>query len=139
MNTPLDIYDDYPKAMRRYLQNYGWTFSKNACDYAVSLIRKINPATGKKETIQAADKEAVNDMLEKYGVRLEHNTGYDYVYVYNKAFADCYKSSVPDEQHLALHVKDVIDDVDNEGGNVFRKWYADMVGKGMPVDWEEIL
>jgi len=36
----LDSYDDMPKYMRKYLQNYGWHFNKALCQYAVSLMKK---------------------------------------------------------------------------------------------------
>lgn len=125
--------------MRKYLMNYGWSFSHKACDYAISLMRKKNPTTGKDEKIEVKTKSEVDDALAKESVTLKNNHGYDYVYVYHMGNADYLGSSIADDRHLALYVKDVIDDTDNEGGNVFRKWYADMVGKGMPVDWEEML
>ena len=36
--------------MEAYLSNFGWHFNKKMCDFAVSLMKKINPATGKKRT-----------------------------------------------------------------------------------------
>lgn len=139
MAEPLDIYDNMPKAMKAYLGNYGWNFNKKACEAAVKGMRKINPTTGEKEAIQPMTKDRVDELLEKHGIKLEHNKGYNYVYVANQGYADLYKRSVPDEQHLAMYVKDVIDDPDNEGGNVLRKWYADCTKKGIPVEWEDIL
>lgn len=140
MALELDIYDNWqPKAMRAYLSHFGWHFNKKACEMAVREMRKLNPATGKKERIEAMSKDKAEELLSKYNVKLEHNHGYDFVYVLNMGLADYYKSSITDEQHLALYVKDVIDDPDNEGGNVFRKWYADCIAKGEPVEWEDIL
>lgn len=136
---PLDLYDEIPAEMRSYLRHNGWNFNKKACDLAVHGMKKINPATGKKERIEPMTKEQVEELLSKNGVKLEHNVGYNFVYVCNMGRADYLKSSIPDEQHLALYVKDVIDDPDNEGGNVFRKWYADCVAKGEPVEWEEMI
>lgn len=136
----LDIYDDYrPKAMTAYLKTYGWHFSKKAYEYAASQMRKVNPATGKKERIEAPTKEKAEELLKRYGITLEYNKGYDFVYVLAMGMADYYKSSIPDEQHLALYVKDVIDDPDNHGGQVFRKFYAAEVGKGNPIEWEDLL
>lgn len=139
-NIELDIYDDYrPKAMTAYLSTYGWNFNKKACEEAVKDMRKLNPATGKKERIEPMTKEKVDELLARYNVKLEHNKGYNAVYTANMGLSDYYKSSIPDEQHLALYVKDVIDDPDNEGGNVFRKYYADCVAKGEPIEWEDLL
>jgi hypothetical protein len=36
-------------------------------------------------------------------------------------------SSIIDEKHLAMYVKDVIDDEDGYDGIVFNRWYADTV------------
>ena len=136
---PLDIYDDMPKDMRRYLQNNGWHFSKRACAWAVSLMKKENPTTKKKETIEPYTKEQVDEMLKKYNITLENNVGYDYVFVANMGKADYLKSSIPDEQHLALYVKDVIDDVDAGDGVTMRRWFATMVANGEIVEWDEFL
>lgn len=53
--------------------------------------------------------------------------------------ADLLKSSITDEQHLALYVKDVVDDVDAGDGEIMREWDAKMTSRGIAVDWEEIL
>ena len=136
---PLDIYDDMPKDMRRYLQNNGWHFSKKACAWAVSLMKKENPTTKKKEAIEPYTKEQVDEMLKKYNITLENNVGYDYVFVANMGKADYLKSSIADEQHLALYVKDVIDDVDAGDGVTMRRWFATMVANGEIVEWDEFL
>ena len=136
---PLDIYDDMPRAMRRYLQHNGWHFNKKSCELAVSMLKRHNEATGKKEDAEPMTKEQVNELLKTNKVVLENNTGYDYVYVANLCNAKYLKSSVPDEAHVALFVKNVIDDEEEVDGVVFRKWYACMVAKGTPVEWEEIL
>lgn len=136
---PLDLYDDMPRDMRKYLSNNGWHFNKKACDFAVSLMKKENQSTKKKEKIEPYTKEQVDEMLKKYNVVLENNVGYDYVFVANMCKADYLKSSIADEHHLALYVKDTIDDVDAGDGVTMRRWYATMVANGEIVDWEEIL
>lgn len=140
MAIELDIYDDYrPKAMLAYLRHYGWSFSKKAYEYAVKGMFKRNPSTGKREKVDIPPKEKIDELLKKYNITLENNKGYNYVYAFAMGYADYYKSSITDEQHLALYVKDVIDDPDNPGGNVFRKFYADCVAKGEPIDWDDLL
>ena len=49
------------------------------------------------------------------------------------------KSSIVDDYHMALYIKDVIDDEDGYDGIVFNRWYADMSKKGVPIDWAELL
>lgn len=125
--------------MKKYLQHNGWHFNKKACEWAVSLMEKKNEATGKKEKIEPWTKDAVNELLKANNVVLEYNVAYDYVYVANMCKADFLKDSVPDDAHAARYVKNVIDDPDGADGMVMREWYAKMVSKGVPVDWEEIL
>ena len=48
-------------------------------------------------------------------------------------------SSIIDEKHLALYVKDVIDDADGYDGIVFNRWYADTVKQGIPIEWDDML
>lgn len=137
--TPLYYYDDVPMDMRKYLRNYGYSFSKRACEYAVSKMRKRNPSSGKAEKIEMHTKEQVEDILKKYNVTLENNINYNFVYVFHMGLADYYKSSIADEQHLALYVKDVIDDIDNNPDNIFAEWITKMDGNGEVVEWDEIL
>lgn len=139
--TPLDTFemDFTPMEMKAYLRNYGFSFSKKSCDYAVSLLRKENPSTKKEEPIEPWSKEQVDELLKKYNVTLENNVGYNYVYVANMLKADKFKSSIPDEQHLALGVKDVIDDVDASPRLVFKQWITHMDDSGEPIDWSSLL
>lgn len=135
----MDIRDKRPEEMEAYLSNFGWHFNKKMCDFAVSLMKKINPATGKKERIEPISKEKVEELLTKYGVKLDNNSLYDFVYVANMGKADFFKSSIPDEQHLAVYVKDVIDDPDTPDGTTMRRWYATMIAAGEPIEWDEMI
>ena len=128
-----------PLAMAKYLYNNGWHFNRKMCEYAVSLMRKKNPINGQMEPVQMMTKEQVDEMLKRHNVKLEHDVGYDSVYVANMGKSDLFKSSIADEQHLALYVKDVIDDVDGADGVVMRQWYAKMIACGMLTDWLDML
>ena len=78
-------------------------------------------------------------MLKFQGVEVERNQLYDAAYVANMGKADFLGSSISDEHHLALYVKDVIDDIDADDGIVFNRWYADMSYSGIAIDWEAML
>ena len=84
-------------------------------------------------------RDEVEELLKKFGVKLEHDKGYDCVYVANMAKNDFYKSSIQDDAHLALFIKDYIDDVDAYPGMPFTRFYADCIGKGVPIIWEDFL
>ena len=125
--------------MREYLSHYGFHFSKNAFDLAVSKMKKRNPTTGKMMKIEPLSKEKVNEILEKNGVKLENDYLYDAAYTMNMLKTDMYGSSLEDERHLALAVKDYIDDPDGSEEFPFRIWLQKMVAVGCPVDWEEMM
>lgn len=137
-HIPLDIYDDMPKDMKRYISNYGWHFNKKACNYAVSLMKKQNTKTNKKEKINPYTKDDIDNLLKNYNIELENNIMYDYVYVANMCKADYLGSCIEDEYHVILYIKDTIDDVDASDETTFRRWVATMVGNGIPIDWSEI-
>lgn len=128
-----------PPEMKAYLRNYGYSFSKKACEFAVSLMKKESKSTGKMEKIEPYSKEKAMELLEKNGVKLENNVGYNFVYVLNMSMADYWKESIDDEAHLAKHVKAIIDDVDDNPDNLFRMWIAKMDGNSIPIPWEDIL
>lgn len=137
MNTPLDIYDDMPREMRRYLQYNGWQFNKKAYEFACSQMYKKKENSEKKEPVQKFSKEEVDQMLNQYGVNVERKGNYDYVFAAQMCRADYLGSSVPDNQHLARYVKDVCDDADAASGTTMRRWYATMVANGVSIPWEE--
>lgn len=140
MSEALDIFEiDLPSGMRSYLRNYGYHFSKRANEEACRRLKKHNPATGKMESIEPYSKEQVDELLTKHNIKLEHNEGYDYVYVANLAKATLYKSSIPDEKTLAQYIKDIVDNPLLTCGNVFRRWCVDCDLRGIPIEWDDIL
>jgi len=116
--------------MKRYLKYYGQHFTKKLCDFAVDKMHHNK---------QPISKERADELLNKYNVSLRNNELYDYIYVINMGNNDFVGSSIPDEKHLALYVKDVIDDEDGYNGIVFNRWYADMVSLGIPIEWDDML
>lgn len=136
----LDEYDDIPRPMKRYLRENGLHFNKGLYEFAVSKMWKVN-AEGKEEPVIAMDKEKVKELLKKYNITLKNDELYDAVYVCSDAMADYYGAgkSIPNEELLAKHIKDRIDDTDKPIGYLFNQWYADMCFSGIPIDWDEFV
>ena len=130
MRTPLNTYDDRPSSMKRYLKYYGRHFNKKLCEFAVSKMNHGKPII---------KKERADEILKTYNVTLDNNELYDYVYVINMGNNDFMGSSIIDERHLALYVKDVIEDQDGYDGMIFNRWYADTVSQGLPIEWDDML
>lgn len=133
----LTQYEEYPEAMLIYMKNYGPHFNRKLFEFAVSHMTQL--VDGKEKRIMPYTKEEVDNMLLLNGVKLERNQLYDAAYVANMGKADFLGSSIKDEKHLALYIKDVIDDIDADDGIVFNRWYADMSYSGIAIDWEDML
>lgn len=130
----LDDREEFPTGLEKYLSMYSWHFSKKLCNFAVSNMRKDSG-----EKITPITKEALDLLLAKNGIDLNNKFGYDYVFVANMCKADYLGSSVPDESHLAKFVKDYCDDPDGYEELPMTRFYADTIGKGIPIIWEDML
>ena len=129
----LDSNDRFPAGMQEYLSAYGWHFNKEMCDWAVSRLRDWN---GNKIT---CTKKEVDDMLARHGIVLKNDKGYDRVYATALKKASCWGSSLVDEQHLAMAVRDYLDSPNSYDEIAFTQFYADCIGKGEPIMWEDML
>lgn len=123
-----------PRGYAEYMSNYGEHFSKALCEWAVARMKDRN---GKK--LDPWDMKTVEQMLTKYGIVLDNDKGYDKVFVMNMGRSDYYGSSITDEAHLAMYVKDVLDDKDGYEGIAFNRFFADCMAKGVPIIWEDVL
>lgn len=130
----MDYYEILPSGLSAYLSNYGWHFSKQMCEWAVSNMRDRNEKPVKMKT-----KEQVKNSLESNGIVLENDKGYDKVFVYHMGMSDYLGSSVIDESRLAHYVKDVLDDKDGYDGIAFTRFLADCSAKGVPIIWEDMI
>ena len=130
-------YDEYPEAMLAYLRNYGPHFNRKLYEFATDKMMKVYE--GKKKKIVPYKKEEVDTLMKNYGIEVNNAQLYDCAYVASMCKADFLGSSVIDDRHLAIYVKDVIDDIDAPDGLVFNRWYADMCYMGIAIDWEEML
>lgn len=121
---------DRPTDKDIYIAENDWHFNKKACDYAVQYLKGKD---GKR--IKPLSKEEVDAMLAKYGLKLEKNRGWDYVYAANMAKSDMEGSPLSDEKSQAMYVKILIDDPDAADGEIMACWYVKMLFRREPVDW----
>lgn len=133
----LDYREKLPSGMREYISYYGWHFSKNMCKWASSKMYK--DVDGKKKYIEPYTSDDVEKLLSKYNITLQNRKGYDDVYIANMCKADFLGSSIKTEEDLVKYVKDVIDDADAYEGMPFTRFYADCIGSGTPIPWEDVL
>ena len=136
--TKTGSYDEIPEGMKRYINNYGCHFNKKLCiEAAKRMYKRVDDS---KEYIKPYTKEQIDSLLEAESIKLDRDVLYDKVYVANMCQADYLGSSVPkDDRHLALFIKDMIDDSDATEGFIFNRFYADCMFMNNPIDWDEMI
>lgn len=134
----LDLRDKFPSGMENYLGIYGWHFSKKMAEWAISKMYKKS-LDGKRESISPISKSKIEELLKTYNIHLENDEGYDCLYVANMCKADFLNSSIIDEAHLIKFVKDYIDDPDGYDEMPFTRFYADCIGSGILIPWEDVI
>ena len=121
-------------AFEEYCDMYGCHFSKKLYEFAVSMMKdrsgnKVEPKT----------KEQVSEFLRTNGVTLKNDKGWDAAYVHAMATADYWSSSITDNTHLALFVKDYIDDPDGSKTKAFDHFVVDCRVKDEPIFWDTFM
>lgn len=132
--TDLTKYDIVPEDFKQYIKYYGPHFNSKLLNFATSKMYKIKDEC--KVKIEPYNEEFVNNLLTKYNITIKNeDILLDHVYIANQAKANLNGSSIKDEHHLALYIKDMVDDPDGYDGMIFTHWYVDMCKKGIPIDW----
>ncbi|MBQ3949800.1 MAG: hypothetical protein II661_04920 [Bacteroidales bacterium] len=135
MAARLDYYDILPAGMEAYLSNHGRHISKPMLEWAVSMMEDRRGNKGK-----VLEKKEFDELMKAYSQKLSHNEGYyDGPYVWAMAKSDYFGSSIIDEQHLAMYVKDYIDDIDGNPTRAFDELYINCVAKGIDIPWKDLI
>ena len=121
-------------AFEEYTDQYGCHFNKTLYEWAVSMMTDRN---GK--SVTPMTKEQVSEWLRTNGVTLKNDKGYDAAYVLAMAKADYWGSSISDDAHLALFVRDYLDDPDGAKSKAFDHFVVDCRAKNEPIFWDEMM
>lgn len=121
-----------------YVEKNGHHFNEHTLKFAVNNMYYLDKE-GNEVKIPEATEEELLKLMEMYKVDIKRYHLYDCLYVLSMGRADFLNSSVPDERHLILYVKDLIDDPDGYEGLVFNRWCADLEGMNVEIDWHEMI
>lgn len=131
-------YETMPEDLAIYLSHYGPHFNKKCCEFAIKQMYKHDDK-GNEVEINAWSKGEVEELLRAYGIKVKNAQLEDITYVANMCKADYFEGSVPSKQHVAMYVKESLDDPDGAEGLMFNRWIADMKWFGIAIDWSEFL
>lgn len=125
MKEDFTEYDIKPSGFVNYLRYYGQHFNEKLCKFACSQLSSKD-----------CSKEKIDQMLKQHNVTLKNAKLHDYVYVANWCKSTFYGSSISDEKHFILFLKDIFE---KESDLIFNRWYADMAKQGIPIEWEDMI
>ena len=125
MREDFTEYDIKPEGFINYLRYYGPHFNKKLCEFACKQMQKIEYS-----------KEKLDVLLQSHNIEIQNAMLHDAVYVANWCKNVFYGSSIADEKHFVLFIKDIFD---KEPNFVFNRWYADMAKQGIPIEWEDMI
>lgn len=125
MIEDLTQYDIRPEGFTNYLRYYGSHFNKKLCDFACMQLSKRDYS-----------KENIESLLQAHNIEISNAKLYDIVYVANWCKSVFFGSSIADETHFVLFLKDIFD---KEADLIFNRWYADMAKRGIPIEWDDMI
>lgn len=125
MREDFTEYDIKPEGFINYLRYYGPHFNKKLCEFACKQMQKMEYS-----------KENLDVLLQSHNIEIQNAKLHDAVYVANWCRNVLYGSSIADEKHFVLFIKDIFD---KEPDFVFNRWYADMAKQGIPIEWEDMI
>jgi hypothetical protein len=121
-----------------YISKYGHHFNEHSLKFAVDNMYYLDESGNEVKITPATEQDLLN-LMKTHAVVIKNYHLYDCLYVLNMAKADFLNSSIDDEKHLILYVKDLIDDPDGYDGLVFNRWCADLKGKKIKIDWHSLI
>lgn len=125
MKEDFTNYDIKPEGFVNYLRYYGQHFNKKLCDFACKQMNK-----------KEYSKDKLDTLLQSYNIELPNAKLHDAVYIANWCVNTLYGSSIADEKHLILFIKDLFN---KESDLIFNRWYADMAKQGISIEWEDMI
>lgn len=125
MKEDFTEYDIKPKGFINYLRYYGTHFNKKLCEFACKHLSK-NEYT----------KDKLMALLQSNNIEIDDTKIYDVLYIANWCKSIFYGSSITDDKHLALFIKDIFD---KEFDLIFNRWYADTAKQGILIEWEDMI
>jgi len=121
-------------SFEEYTDQYGLHFNKKLYEFAVSMMTDRNG-----NRLKPVEKDKVTEFLRANGVTLKNDKGYDAPYVHAMAKADYFGSSIADDAHLALFIRDYLDDPDGTRTKAFDHFVVDCRAHEEPIFWDEML
>ena len=121
----------YEKAAKAYVAKHGYHFTKQLAIKASEQMKNVD-GTSHRWTVDEIRLATNNEIISK-GTTLG-----DILYLANMAYADFYPKVIKTESDCVQYAIAVASDPDGYEGMAFCRWTADIIGKGVTIDWEKL-
>lgn len=114
-----------------YVAKHGYHFTKQLAIKASELMKNVD-GTSHRWTVDEIRLATNNEIISK------GTTIGDILYLANMAYADFYPKVIKTESDCVQYAIAVASDPDGYEGMAFCRWTADIIGKGVTIDWEKL-
>lgn len=114
-----------------YVAKHGYHFTKQLAIKASEQMKNVD-GTSHSWTVDEIRLATNNEIISK-GTILG-----DILYLANMAYADFYPKVIKTESDCVQYAIAVASDPDGYEGMAFCRWTADIIGKGVTIDWEKL-
>lgn len=114
-----------------YVAKHGYHFTKQLAIKASEQMKNVD-GTSHRWTVDEIRLATNNEIISK-GATIG-----DILYLANMAYADFYPKVIKTESDCVQYAIAVASDPDGYEGMAFCRWTADIIGKGVTIDWEKL-
>lgn len=114
-----------------YVAKHGYHFTKQLAIMASEQMKNVD-GTSHRWTVDEIRLATNNEIISK------GTTIGDILYLANMAYADFYHKVIKTESDCVQYAIAVASDPDGYEGMAFCRWTADIIGKGVTIDWEKL-
>lgn len=125
------LVNEADEIIKAYVAKHGYHFTKQLAIKASEQMKNVD-GTSHRWTVDEIRLATNNEIISK-GTTLG-----DILYLANMAYADFYPKVIKTESDCVQYAIAVASDPDGYEGVAFCRWTADIIGKGVTIDWEKL-
>lgn len=119
---------------REYANTHGYHFTDKAADYATKKMKNANGTEHNWTTQQVRTAFKDGNMSKPDGM-----TCGDVAYIANYAYAKFFPTLLKTETDCLKYANILVNDADVYNEVAFMMWISDLIGKGIKVEWSNIM
>lgn len=121
------------KGYIEYVKKNGYHFNEKLSEYVSRMLYKNSP-------LQYVPESQITDLMNNTKMTFgDKVTKGDIMYAFNYAYAHLYPELLKDMKACLFHVYKEVNSSHGYDGMIFCRWTADVIGRGVKIDWEKFV